>query len=447
MVRLHAAGMMQIARHSSSRLPSPEAAVALRENDSFVDSVSHCLRVRMSTGTMPDAASSSGLSVCAATMMVANCAIGAGVLSFPFCVRCCGVAVGAVVIVCGAALLAGSLHIIASGSALSGGLTYQSVIRRVLPPRLAAACGEFLEVTIYIYLLGVGSAFFNVISDQLLPLLAPAHSLLTTSCDGAASDFALASCRWPLITLYACVVELPLCVIRDLSLFRYSSFFAVCAIAYLVVIVCKYAIAAEPSDWVWVNTAQPLLIFKAVPLVFFAFNCHLAYIPIFNRLHEPIRHVRSMDTVAAGAYTLCLSAYLITGIGGYIAFGSSTPGVQSTPPPPQAQPRPNCSSSSSSTQAWLALHVFRLPFPLLPFPPALASALPRLLSLLPFPPALAACSRLLSPRAPACSRLTRLSPTLRCRVQRRRRLTAPADDRLQRHHPLQPHLHRRRRKG
>ena len=369
-------------------------------------------------------------------MMVANCAIGAGVLSFPFCVRCCGVAVGAVVIVCGAALLAGSLHIIASGSALSGGLTYQSVIRRVLPPRLAAACGEFLEVTIYIYLLGVGSAFFNVISDQLLPLLAPAHSLLTTSCDGAASDFALASCRWPLITLYACAVELPLCVIRDLSLFRYSSFFAVCAIAYLVVIVCKYAIAAEPSDWVWVNTAQPLLIFKAVPLVFFAFNCHLAYIPIFNRLHEPIRHVRSMDTVAAGAYTLCLSAYLITGIGGYIAFGSSTPGVQSTPPP-SSSATPQLQQQQQQHSSW--------PFTLFVCPSRFCPS--RLLSLLPFPPALAACSRLLSPRAPACSRLTRLSPTLRCHVQRRRRLTAPADDRLQRHHPLQPHLHRRRRKG
>ena len=269
-------------------------------------------------------------------MMVANCAIGAGVLSFPFCVRCCGVAVGAVVIVCGAALLAGSLHIIASGSALSGGLTYQAVIRRVLPPRLAATCGEFLEVTIYIYLVGVGSAFFNVISDQMLPLLAPAHGFLTTSCGGTAGRFALPGCRWPLITLYACALELPLCVVRDLSLFRYSSFFAVCAIAYLVVIVCKYAIAAEPSDWVWVNTAQPLLIFKAVPLVFFAFNCHLAYIPIFNRLHEPIRHVMSMDKVAAGAYTLCLFAYLITGIGGYIAYGSSTPGI----PAPQSLAMP-----------------------------------------------------------------------------------------------------------
>jgi amino acid permease len=266
-----------------------------------------------------------GLSIPAAAAMVANCAIGAGVLSFPFAVRCCGVAVGVVVICSGAFLLAGSLHILATGSALSGGLTYQSVMRSVLPPRLGAACGEVLEITIYIYLLGVGAAFFNVIADQLLPLLLPAASFLTASC-GSAADFEQPACRGTLIALYAAVIELPLCLVRDLSLFRYTSFFAVGAIAYLVAIVVKYSASAPPTDWVWVNTEQPLLIFKAIPLVLYAFNCHLAYIPIFNRLDATIRHVRSMDLVAVGAYALCLGAYLSCGVFGYVAFGSATPG-------------------------------------------------------------------------------------------------------------------------
>ena len=91
---------------------------------------------------MADKAESQGLGVISATVMVANCAIGAGVLFFPFVVRCCGVAVGAVLIVLGSCILGGSLHILASASALSGGLTYQGVMRLVLPPRLANACGE-----------------------------------------------------------------------------------------------------------------------------------------------------------------------------------------------------------------------------------------------------------------------------------------------------------------
>lgn len=275
---------------------------------------------------MPDASDASTISVLGATVMVANCAIGAGVLSFPYAVRCCGVAVGAVVIVLGAVLLGGSLHILASGSTLSGGVTYQSVIRRVLPPRLANIAGITLEATVFIYLLGVGAAFFNVISDQLLPLLLPAGTFLTAHCSSA-SDFGTPACRGMLIGLYAGVIELPLCLVRDLSFFRFSSGFAVVAIAYQVCVVIKYAVPlASHSDWVWVNTEQPLLIFKAVPLVLYAFNCHLAYIPIYQRLEPSIRHVASMDTVALGAYSLCLGAYLTTGIAGYLAFGEATPG-------------------------------------------------------------------------------------------------------------------------
>ena len=83
----------------------------------------------------------SGLSVINAIVMVANCAIGAGVLAFPFAVRCCGVAVGAAVIVCGAGLLTGSLHILASclmrlgadKEALPYAIEADAMARRVLP--------------------------------------------------------------------------------------------------------------------------------------------------------------------------------------------------------------------------------------------------------------------------------------------------------------------------
>ena len=182
-----------------------------------------------------------GLSIPSATVMVANVAIGAGVLAFPYAVRCCGVAVGAMVIVFGALILAGSLHILASGSALSGAATYQSVIRTVLPSsRLAALCGGTLEVTVYIYLLGVGAAFCNVVADQLLPLLAPTGIFLAASCqDGSDDPFMEPQCRWPLLTAYACCLQLPLCLVRDLSLFQFTSYLAVGAIAYNMAVVLK----------------------------------------------------------------------------------------------------------------------------------------------------------------------------------------------------------------
>ncbi len=266
------------------------------------------------------------LTVPTATAMVANIAIGAGMLSFPFALRCCGVAMGVTVIVVIAIVLLGSLHFLASAGALSGKRTYQAVVREVIGGRLGGALGVLLEVTMYIYILGIGAAFLNVIADQLLPLAFPLRLWLTSGCaDGAPRDFMLPGCRWKLVSIDAAVVELPLCLVRDLSLFRYSSTIAVLSISLMVAVVCKYSLTSPQADWVWVNTAEPLLIFKAVPLVFLAFNCHLSYIPIFHQLTPESRSVYSMDLVGFGAYSICLCCYLLCGVLGYMAFGSATP--------------------------------------------------------------------------------------------------------------------------
>ena len=82
----------------------------------------------------------STISIMNATGMVANCAIGSGVLAFPYAMRCCGIALGVVVILLSAGLLMGSLHILASASALSGGLTYQASIRKGARNTRICAC-------------------------------------------------------------------------------------------------------------------------------------------------------------------------------------------------------------------------------------------------------------------------------------------------------------------
>jgi len=261
--------------------------------------------------------------VASSTMMVANCAIGAGVLSFPFAMRCCGVALGTTCILICACMLLGSLHIIATASRLSGGKTYQDSVKLVLGPRLGRVSAEVLSLTVYVYILGVGTAFLNVICDQLLPMLFASGSSLTQGC--SATSFESFACRWPLVCLYACPLFL-LCLAPNIGKFKFLSTFAVCSICYMVLVVVKYGLTMPHAEWVWVNTEQPELVFKAIPLIFYAFNCHLAYIPIFQELRPSIRHVQSQDTVALGAYLICLVTYLTTGIVGYLAFGPLTPG-------------------------------------------------------------------------------------------------------------------------
>ena len=63
----------------------------------------------------------------------------------------------------------------------------------------------------YIYIVGVGTAFLNVISDQFLPLLSPSGSFLTSGC--GADTYTSIPCRWKFIVLYTMVIELPLCLL------------------------------------------------------------------------------------------------------------------------------------------------------------------------------------------------------------------------------------------
>ena len=53
-------------------------------------------------------------------------------------------------------MLAGALHILASASALSNGPSYQVVLLRVLQGKLGYVCQNIYEVTVYIYIFGVG---------------------------------------------------------------------------------------------------------------------------------------------------------------------------------------------------------------------------------------------------------------------------------------------------
>lgn len=261
---------------------------------------------------------------------VANCAIGSGVLAFPYAFKCSGLALGTFIIIFYAGMLGYALHILASASKLSNGPSYQVTLQRVLGGNLGLRCQTLYEITVYIYIFGVGCAFLNVCADQFLPLL-DGNTFLASQCPGtdeASTD--LLACRWKLVALYAVVVCLPLCMVKNINSFVWTSYFAVVAICYCSSIVIKYGIESltnesqtGSSKWSMISD-QPAYVFKAIPIICFAFNCHLAYVPIFQELKKPIRNVLNMDKVMYGAYAICFTFYWATGAFGYFQFGSDT---------------------------------------------------------------------------------------------------------------------------
>ena len=243
---------------------------------------------------------------------VANCALGAGTLAFPFAVKSSGLIFSPVLFTVCALMLGKSLNILALAAEASGAPTYQAVLRLVLGGQLGTRCELVLEVTVYIYVIGCGVAFLNVISDSIGDSGAlQGVSWLTTTHE---------SNRSHLLMLYAACILLPLCLIRRIQSFRFTSTFAVFSIFFMIAVVIRYSVLSltgrssqpdQPRSIHYFNWSVQL--FKAIPVVCFAFNCHLSFIPLYHELRPEIRSARTMTRVAVGAYAICFSAYMACG--------------------------------------------------------------------------------------------------------------------------------------
>ena len=246
---------------------------------------------------------------------VANCALGAGTLAFPFAVRSSGLVFSPFLFTACALLLGKSLNILALAAEASGAPTYQAALRIILGGRLGARCELILETTVYVYVIGCGVAFLNVISDSLgdCGLLDGVSWLTAANADNRAH----------VLMLYAGCILLPLCLIRRIQSFRFTSMFAVFSIVYMIGVVIRYSALflffgkespqpdGEPRELLLFNWSADL--FKAIPVVCFAFNCHLSFIPLYHELRPDLRSARTMTRVAMGAYAICFSAYMACG--------------------------------------------------------------------------------------------------------------------------------------
>ena len=80
----------------------------------------------------------------------ANAAIGAGILSFAFAFKACGLVLGVIVTLSFAAVMAFTLHILANAARLSRGEQYQDIVRRMLGRKYAVV----ITISMIIYLVG-----------------------------------------------------------------------------------------------------------------------------------------------------------------------------------------------------------------------------------------------------------------------------------------------------
>lgn len=250
---------------------------------------------------------------------LANAVLGGGVVAFPSAFAATGWIGGIIACIGFSSAMAATLHVIGSSADLVARLdgnnsrsrSYQGIVSALLG-RTAA---RVMAVAMTLYLFGSCTAYLNIITDQVYnALLARIGSL-----DGTPLHS-----RAVVLIIITALVILPLTLLRSIKQLQVPSSIAVFAILYLAADVISEAASADAlapdTSAIRIHTG----IFAAIPIIAFAYNCHLTYPAVYAEL--PHGNLRSMDKVSIITYSLCSALYIGVGLAGYLLYGPSVYG-------------------------------------------------------------------------------------------------------------------------
>ena len=259
--------------------------------------------------------------VLGSTATLANCAIGAGVLATPFAVSKFGTVAGGIVIFVTALLVAYTLVVLVRAGSVFSSASYQGVVKDAF----GLSASRAVSATLVVYLFGSCVAYLIIIGDSYTKAVAAlAHG----------SDGAWWASRQFAIAVVVSFVVTPLSLLREMSRLAPASAAALVSLAYTAfAIMCKGFAKVDDG-------APKVVAFKldadsisAVPIIVFAFQCHIQVLAIFSELSahasrtdenseslEAVddelverKRVRRMHTVIALAVGACFLGYFLVG--------------------------------------------------------------------------------------------------------------------------------------
>jgi len=180
-----------------------------------------------------------------------------------------------------------------------------------------------------IYCMGACVIYMDIIGDSFEPVM---HTLLGSSPVYFLSD------RRLIIIITSCLVIFPLGLLRSVDSLKFTSVLSICAAAYLVSMIVAFWIknAVHGAAFTAVGVPERLFMsfdvviffprfFLVLPLIAFAFDCHLVAPPIFAELQKP-RSQWKLDAIVISSLGLVLVGYLTAGVLGFLLFGSDVMG-------------------------------------------------------------------------------------------------------------------------
>ncbi|XP_076354832.1 sodium-coupled neutral amino acid transporter 7-like isoform X2 [Tachypleus tridentatus] len=252
----------------------------------------------------------SGTSWYAASMMVINVALGAGLLNFPQAYdRAGGVFVAICVQAVLVAFMISALLTLAYCSDINRSNTYQEVVRSIFGETTRRLC----SVLIIFFGFGACVTFVIVIGDQFDTVLSSLYG--RNFC-----HFWYMRREFTVVASSTCII-LPLAFPKRIDFLKYSSSFGVLAMLYVVfLMIYEYFVGNYASGLVKTSPTVWTDIFQVIPTICFGYQCHMSSVPIYSCLTD--RRVSSFLRTVLVAMSMCMLAYSVASSAGYLTFGS-----------------------------------------------------------------------------------------------------------------------------
>lgn len=257
-------------------------------------------------------------SVWGSVFNLCNSAIGAGILALPYAVKEVGLGLGVFLLVVMGLILCYTLKIIVWTNRLHPEATsYEKLVLKLYGK------GTSILVTVSVIITTFGSCvgFLVIIADLMTAIVSVILEHFNNTTTWLAG-------RIFITAVLSVIGVLPLASLKNFHSLRFSSTMAIVSVAFTVIVI----VIRSAQSFAHVNIAEKIVYFKmgfgifdALPLICFAFGCHMQVVPIFGELKDNHKNWR-VNSVIIVTNIVCMILYSVTGVFGYLAFFECTKG-------------------------------------------------------------------------------------------------------------------------
>lgn len=235
-----------------------------------------------------------------------NSIVGVSLLVMPFCFQKCGILLGILLLAFSTWLTYVSCYILVKAAVIAKARSYEHLASQTLG-RLGKLSVEISVVGVQ---LGVAVAIFVVIGDLASEML----------CQVAGLPHSTPPLRALMVAALALGVTLPLSLQRDLSNLHHTN---VASTVFYIAIVAGIVISSFPSlhanEWAGhVSYWKTDYAFECLPIFALSYACQMQMFVIYESMPDPT--LSRMKHVTFTGIVLCMVAYSIVGVFGYIAY-------------------------------------------------------------------------------------------------------------------------------